>query len=117
MSEVKPTTRRRHVARRARNVAAGLSAAAFVGFGTTMALAASGTSATASTHDPGSATTPTTQAPATVDPFAPLGNGDGGNYGQPDSFDDWGGQPAAPTQPLGSGATGTSGGDTSTHGS
>jgi hypothetical protein len=100
MSDITPTRRRPHVARRARNLVAGLSAAAFLGFGATMAYAASATQATTrtnNTHPP----TAATQPPATVDPFAPLDNG-------------WGGQAAAPSQPFGSGSGGA---NTSTHGS
>ena len=83
-TQARPTRARRHVARRARTVTAGVSAAAFLVLGGAMALVAKGTPATATTNGTATATTPSTRF---VDPFAPIDR-DGG-LGQ------WGASPGA----------------------
>jgi hypothetical protein len=114
-----PTSGRpRHVAQRARNIAAGIAAATFLGLGGVMALVAHGTPATATTNPTtgagSSATPPSSQL---VDPFAPLDNRD--DFGQ------WGAQPGTqdPGFSTGGQSFGSDGGSsagsshTTTHGS
>jgi hypothetical protein len=116
MTDITAKPGRRPVARRARTVVAGLSAAAFVGFGATMAFAANGTPTSAAGTNGGTTTTAnsSSRTPATVDPFAPLGQRNPYVPGGAGSLDEWGGQPAAGSQPS---AGGSSSADTSTHGS
>jgi hypothetical protein len=96
--DMPPPRRRRHVAHRARTIAAGLSATAFLGLRGAMAIAAHEASATtARDDDSGSA--------SRSDPW-----GDAGNSNS------WGAQP--PNQSFRGGAGSTGGGaDTTTHGS
>jgi hypothetical protein len=115
--------RRRHVARRARTITAGLSAAAFLGLGGVMALASNGSAATAHT---GISSTPQSTLPS--NPSASSGNtfDDGTNqtYGNIDATggDDgsgtttygntgngWNAQPSVVMPNLGSGQTSSRG--------
>ena len=129
MTEALPHRRRRHVAVRARGVAAGLSATAFLGFGGAMAIAAHSSAAGATGDDQDRAPRVQTGGSSSVDPFSKGAGDDRYGYGDdvspaPSSGNGfgWGAQPAPASPGTGSGSAsgGASGGaigNTSTHGS
>jgi hypothetical protein len=107
MPAIPSPRRKRHPAHRARNIAAGVSATAFLGLGAAMALApnAGASAASPAKSSQNASTTPTTQSTNNL--------GDSYSFGNAQSLNRWGAQP----QQGGAASSTSGGGNTTTHGS